>query len=172
MRVQISLGEATLFREYHPDAEALFNMTMDLKKVILDLRDKNYRLPKRVSCMPLLLLSAPKQTTISTLQESHSCSHVPSCLTQTCNSHLHRACTDNAAYLQGILFHSKYISLVMLLCLVCNFPGTHLTIHVQDIEPGRPVRPQLAGSVYSAKEAFARMKGRPFVIDTKFDGTD
>lgn len=36
--------------------------------------------------------------------------------------------------------------------------------------PGKPARPQLADSAKSAEEAMKHMKGRPFVVETKFDG--
>lgn len=41
----------------------------------------------------------------------------------------------------------------------------------QDVEPGRPVRSQLASAAKSPEEAFRRMKNKSFVVETKFDGT-
>ena len=60
-------------------------------------------------------------------------------------------------------------------------PNTHtvtgvvvITIMVrlswQDVEPGRPVRSQLASAAKSPEEAFRRMKNKTFVVETKFDG--
>ena len=40
----------------------------------------------------------------------------------------------------------------------------------QDVEPGRPVRSQLASAAKSPEEAFRRMKNKTFVVETKFDG--
>ena len=42
--------------------------------------------------------------------------------------------------------------------------------HAQDVEPGRPVRSQLASAANSPDEAFRRMKNKTFVVETKFDG--
>ena len=41
---------------------------------------------------------------------------------------------------------------------------------VQDVEPGLPVRSQLAAPAFSVKQAFDKMKGAPFIVETKFDG--
>ena len=41
---------------------------------------------------------------------------------------------------------------------------------LQDVEPGRPVRSQLASAAKSPEEAFRRMKNKSFVVETKFDG--
>ena len=41
---------------------------------------------------------------------------------------------------------------------------------MQDVEPGRPVRSQLASAAKSPEEAFRRMKNKTFVVETKFDG--
>ena len=41
---------------------------------------------------------------------------------------------------------------------------------LQDVEPGLPVRSQLAAPALSVKAAFDKMKGDPFVVETKFDG--
>ena len=42
---------------------------------------------------------------------------------------------------------------------------------VQDVEPLSSVRPQLARSgVTSVEQAFQLMKGKPFLVETKFDG--
>lgn len=38
------------------------------------------------------------------------------------------------------------------------------------MEPGRPVRSQLASAAKSPEEAFRRMKNKTFVVETKFDG--
>ena len=42
---------------------------------------------------------------------------------------------------------------------------------VQDVEPLKHVRPQLAKSgVASVEQAFSLMRGKPFLVETKFDG--
>lgn len=41
---------------------------------------------------------------------------------------------------------------------------------VQDVEPGQPVRAQLAATMGSIKQISQKMKGKVFVIETKFDG--
>ena len=43
-------------------------------------------------------------------------------------------------------------------------------VFLQDVEPGRPVRSQLASAAKSPEEAFRRMKNKTFVVETKFDG--
>ncbi len=40
----------------------------------------------------------------------------------------------------------------------------------QDINVGRPICPQLAKTVFTPQEAIDVMKGRPFLLETKFDG--
>lgn len=40
----------------------------------------------------------------------------------------------------------------------------------QDIKVGKPAKPQLARAVKGPEEAYNIMKGRPFVVETKFDG--
>ncbi len=45
-----------------------------------------------------------------------------------------------------------------------------VSVCVQDVEPGRPVRSQLASAAKSPEEAFRRMKNKTFVVETKFDG--
>lgn len=46
--VQIGMSEILFLREYHPDAEGLFNNTMDLHKVVTTLKDTHVRLLKHV----------------------------------------------------------------------------------------------------------------------------
>lgn len=41
---------------------------------------------------------------------------------------------------------------------------------LQDIKVGKPAKPQLARAVKGPEEAYNIMKGRPFVVETKFDG--
>ena len=41
---------------------------------------------------------------------------------------------------------------------------------VQDVEPLKPVRAQLASAAKSPEEAFRKMKNKTFVVETKFDG--
>ena len=53
--MQVGISETTVFKMYHPDAESLFNVSMNMEKVITELSDHNYRPPKKVSCfLPLL----------------------------------------------------------------------------------------------------------------------
>ena len=40
----------------------------------------------------------------------------------------------------------------------------------QDVEPGQPVRAQLAVTMSGIKSISQKMKGKAFVIETKFDG--
>ena len=42
--------------------------------------------------------------------------------------------------------------------------------HAQDITLGKPAKAQLAKKVDSPEQAFALMKGKAFVVETKFDG--
>ncbi len=43
-------------------------------------------------------------------------------------------------------------------------------LQMQEVSVGNVVRPHLAKKVYSVKEAFSKMKGQDFVVETKFDG--
>ena len=51
---QAGLGVETVLREWHPDAEIKYNLTMDLHAVIVELQDPNFRMQRRV----LLLITA------------------------------------------------------------------------------------------------------------------
>lgn len=42
----------------------------------------------------------------------------------------------------------------------------------QDVEPGQPVRAQLAATMNGVKQIFQKVKGKAFVVETKFDGED
>jgi ATP-dependent DNA ligase len=42
--------------------------------------------------------------------------------------------------------------------------------HTQDISLGKPAKAQLARKVTSPEQAFETMKGKTFVVETKFDG--
>ncbi|DBA75732.1 TPA: hypothetical protein ACH3X1_010149 [Trebouxia sp. C0004] len=84
--LKIGMSDKSVLRDFHPDAEDLYNVTMDLSTVCKELRDRNKRMPRR------------------------------------------------------------------------------------DVEPGRPVRSQLASAAKSPEEAFRRMKNKTFVVETKFDG--
>lgn len=55
-------------------------------------------------------------------------------------------------------------------CVVKPQSKPAVGISLQDVEPGHPVRPQLALMVQNAEEAFHRMKGGEFAVETKFDG--
>ena len=50
MLLQIGLSEHSVLADFHPDAEEYFNVTMSLKTVVSDLRDRNKRLPRKVIC--------------------------------------------------------------------------------------------------------------------------
>ncbi|DBA86388.1 TPA: hypothetical protein ACH3X2_005613 [Trebouxia sp. C0005] len=84
--LKIGMSDKSVLRDFHPDAEDLYNVTMDLSTVCNELKDRNKRMPRR------------------------------------------------------------------------------------DVEPGRPVRSQLASAAKSPEEAFRRMKNKTFVVETKFDG--
>ena len=47
-------------------------------------------------------------------------------------------------------------------------PSLHAIL--QDVEPGQPVRAQLAATMSGIKQISQKMKGKAFVIETKFDG--
>ena len=49
--MQLGISETTVLHAYHPNAEALFNHTMDLRKTIVDLRDPNRRIPTQARCL-------------------------------------------------------------------------------------------------------------------------
>ena len=40
----------------------------------------------------------------------------------------------------------------------------------QDVEPGSSARPMLATTARTTEYVFSRLKGRPFIVETKFDG--
>ena len=40
----------------------------------------------------------------------------------------------------------------------------------QDVVVGKPVRPQLAKAATDPQQALDAMKGKPFLLETKFDG--
>ncbi|KAF5956535.1 hypothetical protein HYC85_003760 [Camellia sinensis] len=84
--LKLGVSEKSIFHEFHPDAEDLFNVTCDLKLVCEKLRDRNQR-------------------------------------------HKH-----------------------------------------QDIEVGKPVRPQLAMRVGNANTAWKKLHGKEVVVECKFDG--
>ena len=46
--LQIGMSDKSILRDFHPDAEDLYNVTMDLATVCNDLRDRNRRMPRRV----------------------------------------------------------------------------------------------------------------------------
>lgn len=84
--LKLGVSEKSIFHEFHPDAEDLFNVTCDLKLVCEKLRDRNQR-------------------------------------------------------------HKR-----------------------QDIEVGKPVRPQLAMRVGNANTAWKKLHGKEVVVECKFDG--
>lgn len=50
MCLQIGMSDKTILKDFHPDAEDLYNVTMDLSTVCMELRDRNKRMPRRVMC--------------------------------------------------------------------------------------------------------------------------
>ena len=48
LSVQIGMSEKSVLRDFHPDAEDLYNVTMDLSNVCRELKDRNKRMPRRV----------------------------------------------------------------------------------------------------------------------------
>lgn len=42
------MSDERILKDFHPDAEALYNMTMDLERVTRELADPNKRMPRRV----------------------------------------------------------------------------------------------------------------------------
>ena len=46
--LKLGISEKTVFSEFHPDAEDLFNVTCDLKLVCEKLRDRNVRYKRQV----------------------------------------------------------------------------------------------------------------------------
>lgn len=46
--LQIGISDKSILRDFHPDAEDLYNVTMDLTTVCTDLKDRNKRMPRRV----------------------------------------------------------------------------------------------------------------------------
>lgn len=56
--LKLGIGEKTVFSEFHPDAEDLFNVTCDLKLVCEKLHDRNVRYKRQV-CWSYLYFSGP-----------------------------------------------------------------------------------------------------------------
>ena len=46
--LQIGMSDKSILRDFHPDAEDLYNVTMDLSTVCKELKDRNKRMPRRV----------------------------------------------------------------------------------------------------------------------------
>ena len=51
--MQIGMSDKSVLRDFHPDAEDLYNVTMDLSTVCKELKDRNKRMPRRVRTMSL-----------------------------------------------------------------------------------------------------------------------
>ena len=49
---------------------------------------------------------------------------------------------------------------------------SHMLAAAQDVVVGKPVRPQLAKAAKDPQEALDGMKGKPFLLETKFDGVE
>lgn len=47
------MSDKSVLRDFHPDAEDLYNVTMDLSTVCKELKDRNKRMPRRVRTMSL-----------------------------------------------------------------------------------------------------------------------
>ena len=52
--LQIGMSESTVFKNFHPDAEHLYNMCMDMKEVFTTLKDKKTRIKRKVQLTALL----------------------------------------------------------------------------------------------------------------------
>ena len=48
LTMQIGMSDKSVLRDFHPDAEDLYNVTMDLSTVCKELKDCNKRMPRRV----------------------------------------------------------------------------------------------------------------------------
>ena len=46
--MQIGMSDKSILKDFHPDAEDLYNVTMDLSTVCKELKDRNKRMPRRV----------------------------------------------------------------------------------------------------------------------------
>jgi hypothetical protein len=51
--MQIGMSDKSVLRDFHPDAEDLYNVTMDLSTVCKELKDRNKRMPRRVCTLSL-----------------------------------------------------------------------------------------------------------------------
>jgi hypothetical protein len=47
------MSDKSILRDFHPDAEDLYNVTMDLSTVCKELKDRNKRMPRRVCILSL-----------------------------------------------------------------------------------------------------------------------
>jgi len=47
------MSDKSVLRDFHPDAEDLYNVTMDLSTVCKELKDRNKRMPRRVCTLSL-----------------------------------------------------------------------------------------------------------------------
>jgi hypothetical protein len=71
--LQISMSETRILKDWHTDAEHLYNTTMDLRRCIEELRDPNKRYPRKV-CLPLCATTACSVTSHVTL-DGHQRQH-------------------------------------------------------------------------------------------------
>lgn len=51
MLLQIGMSDKSVLKDFHPDAEDLYNVTMDLATVCKELKDRNKRMPRRVGLL-------------------------------------------------------------------------------------------------------------------------
>jgi ATP-dependent DNA ligase len=47
-----------------------------------------------------------------------------------------------------------------------------MSVAAQDVVVGKPIRPHLAKAAKDPQEALDSMKGKPFLLETKFDGVE
>ena len=56
--MQIGMSDKSVLKDFHPDAEDLYNVTMDLSTVCKELKDRNKRMPRRVGLCAVLCFLA------------------------------------------------------------------------------------------------------------------
>lgn len=55
--LKLGISEKSIFHEFHPDAEDLFNVTCDLKLVCEKLRDRSQRHKRQVCALDIWIMS-------------------------------------------------------------------------------------------------------------------
>ena len=89
------------------------------------------------------------------------------CISTACRIAQDRLLCMHLAY-HGLMIHITVSNVHVVTELLVTV--TKVGLSWQDVEPGRPVRSQLASAAKSPEEAFRRMKNKTFVVETKFDG--